>query len=351
MHNQRNGQQLQRLSATGWRGMVGALLTVIFVTVACGSAGGDAGGGGTVEPRGELLTDGSGGIQTLSLTASPEWQQHFEYVNAQDRFAAANPATGLLHVAITPSTGPFRVETYNLDSLEKSGPDFTWPDTELSDYFRGLAFSPDGTYAAAIIRRGGQDELSVISVDNPGSEFLSQRHFRGNIGPALAWISDTELAFSLDVRDQAGLTFDGAIVPLDVVAESENPGSLILDPLATFTDPDWQLDRVPDMTVSPDASLLAFTFGHGDDRNLYVLDLTEDSSTPRQLTMGGYPHVGAAFSPDGRSIAFIENTSGYQAGVFTVTVDGPAPLDFDDPPVIDRHLMTRGLAHRILAWR
>ncbi len=332
------------------------LVGVALVAAACGPAG--AGGGGGDRPggslRGTLIVEGSGKVHTLELGESPTWTERIDYRDeAGDALSAVDERSNRFHTARFTSADTFYVESFDLASFETLGESFEWPETSNREEMRGLAFSPDGRYAAAVMTFVGSPLLSVVDVStNPPVELLSE--FAGSIGDDLVWLDDSHVAFVLDVSDQdvePVAEMDGAIVSLNV-PETVRTGQLDLNVHVGFSGESWtRPENVRGLALSPDGHQLAFSFSDGSSPAVMLKDLTESGFQFHQLTAGPISHVGPAFSPDGTMVAFVEGVQGYEASVFAVPNHRDQPIVIENAgPVRERHLVSRGLAYRVLAW-
>jgi Tol biopolymer transport system component len=82
---------------------------------------------------------------------------------------------------------------------------------------------------------------------------------------------------------------------------------MVLVPLVTTTEV-----TDPDLTVSPDGEALVFTMlGH-------LFRLPANGGQAEQLTFGPYWDSEPAFSPDGRSLAFVSDRDGGEGSVFVL---------------------------------
>ena len=79
-------------------------------------------------------------------------------------------------------------------------------------------------------------------------------------------------------------------------------------------------------SLSPDGRRVAFSRGDGTTSNIFVMDLTDNST--QQLTFFNSPNMEPAWSPDGRSLAFW-STEGGTPKVWRVGTDGGPPRAFE----------------------
>src|SRR5690625_471007 len=331
----------------GLRNSLAALLALVLATSACGAPGqGDEDSGPGVPGPGDedhepgvpgqrLLVQGGGIVQTLRLSGTPGWHEELTFTE-RAALPAVNASSSQFHLARTVAADEFTVETYSLNDLTTVTSGFSWPETDNSSFFAGLAFSPDGSYAAAVKRHVGEDELSIISLDGGQATPLAVHDFRGEIGADLAWLDDETLVFHLDVSSQTDgpvADYAGAIVSLDVPGSVQN-GSPQLNIMAGFSADRWTgLSSVGYFAVSPDGQRLVYSYGPDGSGDLWVRGTQPGSSGPVQLTSGRHPHLGAAFSPDGRSLAFVEYMAEYASNVFVIPSEPGSIVNLDDEAV------------------
>ena len=133
--------------------MVAGLLTASVLITACGSAeNGNGGPPGAAE--GTLIVDSRLALRTLNLDGTPGGS---ELRTGGSAISALNPADGNLYLVRYTMADPFTMQAHDPTGLTAIGNAVEWPETSLFDAMSGLAFSPDGRYAAAVIRSLGSE--------------------------------------------------------------------------------------------------------------------------------------------------------------------------------------------------
>jgi TolB protein len=106
---------------------------------------------------------------------------------------------------------------------------------------------------------------------------------------------------------------------------------------------------------SPDGAKVAFTRRQHDHWEIYVVDadgrnLRRLTDTPRQPDGSLGNSAAPAWSPDGRSIAFVTDRGGrWEVWLMGVSGEGQKPLFLKGMPALS--LEYAGLAERVLSWR
>ena len=318
--------------------ILGGLLTVALLTTACSSPesgnGGQPGGA-----SGTLLVDSRLALRALDID-SANWGR--ELATGGDTLPVVNPADGNLYLARFTSGAVFTVQTYDPSGFTAIDGPVEWPETSLSTRINGLAFSPDGRHAAATIRHVGSDYLQVIDLATGEPQQLVWG-FKDVTGNSLVWLNNEELAFSMDLGRVDSVPYDGAIVSVnvrDAAADTEPELTLI----AGFGADSWNNPRsVMDLTLNAAGDELLYSL-EGD---LYVKDapFTVASADPQQLTRGSAPHIGALFSPDGGSVAFVSYVEGYSSGIYVIPNHRGAAIEPNDS-----QLVLRTNVQRLVAW-
>lgn len=178
---------------------------------ACGASGGTGDGAGAEQPAlsGMLLGEGYDLVQTLSLPEG-SWQ---ERLGDGLSYSATAVAADELHLAEAGLTAPLEGTVFDLRTFEQSGT-WEWPVTDLFiDEVRGLAVSPDGHRAAAVVNVAFSGyHLQVLDLET-GSELLTLDPASGFASADLHWVSDSEFIVAMRTPDSA--QFAGAIVRID----------------------------------------------------------------------------------------------------------------------------------------
>lgn len=177
---------------------------------------------------------------------------------------------------------------------------------------RDPAWSPDGTKIAFSSRRDGNWELYVYDI--PGGRL--QRLTRGpGYDGAPAWSPDGQW---LAYESYRGDNLDIYLIKAD---GREGPFRLTYDPAPDFA-PAW----------SPQGRHIAYTSWRTGNRDIFMQSL-DDTSGATVINVTNSPGVDeddAAFSPDGRFLAYHDNRAG-----FPVVIAQPLTVDnaLDGPPV------------------
>jgi Tol biopolymer transport system component len=172
------------------------------------------------------------------------------------------------------------------------------------------AWSPDGRRLAFLSRRDGKQEIYVVNADGSGLRNLThspEHEF------APAWSPDgRKIAFT-----RSGDFFQRADVELDVM-NTDGSGQRRLTRVLGRGDgnPVWSLDR--GAAWSPDGRMLAFSTKREGNFDVYVMDA--DGSGLRNLTRNPARDFFRTWLPDGR-IAFVSERDG-SFQLYVMNVDG-----------------------------
>lgn len=160
------------------------------------------------------------------------------------------------------------------------------------------AWSPDGRRLAFKTTQFGSNQLAVMNADGSGEALLT-RTFGFSEGQP-SWSADQKTLIYRRTRENP-LVQDGDIWALDVEASKPDPTKPVTQLVLQMTGD----ERYP--TFSPDGMQIAFR--HGDDlvepsgdEEVYVMNA--DGTNVRRLTNNADFDSAAAWSPDGRWLAF-----------------------------------------------
>lgn len=297
------------------RTFTSAILVMLFLT-ACGASGQPGAGAPTV--AGTLLIDTGNHLAVLPLSTHRQWGSSIPL--GASRLAAID-GEGRLQLAQFTFAEPFTVQPIDPVTLTATGPAFEWPDSSIASRMRSLSFSPDGSWAAAVISTVGEQQLHVIRLGaQPTTHFVG---FSGRVGSSTAWLDDHHLAFVLDVSDQNGTEDHGLIAAVDVRTLQAGQTQLELLPIVSFTGADWDVRSVHSLTVNSDRSQLLWSL-YG---QLWRKDTPLMRGEPHQLTTGTGNHSGAVFSPDSSMVAFIDYVPEYVSPLYVIPNHRTAPID------------------------
>ena len=88
----------------------------------------------------------------------------------------------------------------------------------------------------------------------------------------------------------------------------------------------FQIQFVDALTVSPDGSRIVYTIrtidAEKDNYQSHLWLVPAAGGEPRRLTFGENKNMGAAFSPDGRWLAFVSNRKDKRAQIYRLPLDG-----------------------------
>src|SRR4051812_23218822 len=160
--------------------------------------------------------------------------------------------------------------------------------TRLGGFLPSPDYSPDGRWIAFDGTAGSDPDNEIRVVDRHGNRLmqLTGPNSGSNLYPA--W-SPTRgrIAF---ISDRTGL---GQVWVMH--SDGSDQRQLTVDPVLKGRVPDW----------SPDGRRLAYQAGDEGSGRIFVINA--DGSARRQLTFGPGDDFGAAWSPDGRQIAFVRD--------------------------------------------
>lgn len=274
-------------------------MTVAFVLSACGAGGESSpppgGGGSGTGYTGTLIGNGTSQVHTWDLTRSNDWLTRLSFSNYD--VVALNLPAAELFVAGLDMLDPMDVSVYDLNTFGLKR-QWIWPDTVDLWRVEGLAISPDGSHAAAILSALGEPFLEVINI---ADERIVMTDFTAMTSVDMEWVSDTELMFAMATAEY-DVPYHGAIVKMDLSDPMSGSGmELRFEVLAGFSQAEW--GTVHSYRLSHDGSQLVFARA-GD---IWVKDLTDPEAVPHQLTTGPTALSGATFSPDGSLLALVES--------------------------------------------
>jgi Tol biopolymer transport system component len=160
------------------------------------------------------------------------------------------------------------------------------------------AWSPDGRRLAFKTTQFGSNQLAVMNADGSGEALLTRTFSLSEGQPS--WSADQKTLIYRRTPENP-LVQDGDIWSLDVEANKPDPTKPVSRPVLQMSGD----ERYP--TFSPDGTQIAFR--HGDDlvepsgdEEVYVMNA--DGTNVRRLTANADFDSAAAWSPDGRWLAF-----------------------------------------------
>src|SRR5690554_806912 len=141
------------------RSMFAVMTASMLLLTACGEAGGNGDGGGSGLP-GTLVGEGTGYIHTSVLRTGSDWLERLSISGGYDVVALNLPANEL-YVAGLNFLDPMDVAVYDLATFGRKD-EWLWPDTVDLGRVEGLAVSPDGRHAAALLWGLGRETFLEI---------------------------------------------------------------------------------------------------------------------------------------------------------------------------------------------
>jgi Tol biopolymer transport system component len=199
------------------------------------------------------------------------------------------------------------------------------------------AWSPDGRRLAFKTTQFGSNQLAVMNADGSGEALLT-RTFGFSEGQP-SWSADQKTLIYRRTRENP-LVQDGDIWALDVDASEPDPTKPVTQLVLQMTGD----ERYP--TFSPDGMQIAFR--HGDDlvepsgdEEVYVMNA--DGTNVRRLTDNADFDSAAAWSPDGRWLAFerapgetlTPGTEPQEKDIYVTRPDGSDVHRLTDSPGLD----------------
>ncbi|MHB8530382.1 MAG: amidohydrolase family protein [Caulobacteraceae bacterium] len=250
------------------------------------------------------------------------------------KFSALGPAASrdgrYLYYAV--DTGPLFEDDVTLPLWSIHRRDLVSGDEDTVVVNQGSAMrpvlSPDGRFLAYAVRRGGETELRLrelatgrdrslaFPIQRDDQEALPTR----DLVPGYAFTPDGRaVVISFGGRIQRVEMASGRIAPIPFKADVDlEVGPYIRLSLTSPTGP-VKARLIQDPVQSPDGRRLVFSaLGR-----LWHMDLP--AGAPRPLLAGGPPQFEPAWSPDGRSIAYVTWTSRDYGQVWIAPAEGGAP--------------------------
>jgi dipeptidyl aminopeptidase/acylaminoacyl peptidase len=204
---------------------------------------------------------------------------------------------------------------------------------------RAPRWSPSGKWILFQSGRHGQNDLYVVSEDGKTLNYLvttesyDPRKYLGDLSveesdglagglffPDPAWSPDgTRISYTERSRE----FFSGK---LKLITFDDEAGRAKSDPIELYTaKPDrggaWAIDKV---AWSPDGKTLAFTLQDSGWDKVYLL--SSSGGPPKQLTQGESDDFTPNYSPDGKSLAIISNRNSLEERhIWIVPLDGSGP--------------------------
>jgi Tol biopolymer transport system component len=235
-------------------------------------------------------------------------------------------------------------------------------------------FSPNGRYLSFERRNGSAQAIFVVDAENPagaGERISSQApRAAASAEEALLGGKGSDDSYNAQISfypDAASFVFTGnagtgtyrlyegrlgGVAPRALTAQSKEDGhpavspdghwlvyvsaragvgKLFLRDLTTGAERQLTTGDKVDLypTWSPDSRLVAYTSGDNDNHDVFVIDATLPSATPRALSTWKYDDLRPTFSPDGAFVAFYSNysPSGEEKewSIVAVPADGSGP--------------------------
>jgi len=159
------------------------------------------------------------------------------------------------------------------------------------------AWSPDGQKIAFSSGRAGKPHIFVMNPDGSGTTQVTDAA-QGDEQPS--WSADGKRL----VFNREGAIFEAPVTGGPAHRIGKGPGN------------------AGGPSYSPDGKLIAYDYRRPgyENRELYVM--RSDGTAIRQLTHLGYVSALPAWSPDGKTIAFMSNVNGAKYQIYTVRLDG-----------------------------
>jgi len=211
-------------------------------------------------------------------------------------------------------TGAFEIWAMNRDGSRQH------PVTSLGGYAVFPDYAPDGRRIAFTGDEGTDpnDEISVVNARGAGLQQLT--HNTGN-SDYPAWSPDGhKIAFT---SDRTGIE---QVYVMN--ADGSDPTQVTFDPTTHDQLPDW----------SPNGRKIAYEDGASPNGRIFVMNA--NGTGQRQLTTGPGDDFGAAWSPDGRWIAFVRDFGSGNRPVYVMRADGS-----------DQHLLHGVAKQYVPAWQ
>ena len=188
-------------------------------------------------------------------------------------------------------------------------------------------YSPKGNWILFETGRRGHQDLAVVGDDGRSEVYLTESNADATDG---SWSPDgTHISYT----ERTPAYFSGKLNVLKFDASSGR----VADPVTLYTSPTdrgggWAIRKAH---WSPDGSTLAVVLQDSGWDNVYLIPAA--GGRPKPLTRGEQDDLDPAFSPDGKSIAFVSNrTSRESTEIWIASSDGASPhavAHFETPGV------------------